>query len=1180
MALRDAARLVGPFRALAIAYIVIGILFVFPRITDDGVAYFAETRSLLLDGDLDLANEYAVDVDRYSPGGEAGPRAVVPRDPDGTFQHQVNLGIVVLQGPFLVLGHIASATVNFVSRLFGGDAVFSMDGFALPYVLAVSFGANALVAGGLAILATFLSPFVGRWPAIGGALAVWLGSMLFFWSTQRPAHAHAPLIFVECLFVVLFLSRGRQLRDWVAWFVLGALWGLLVTTRPVTVLYAVVPLGYLVAAGIVPAVRLWGAHSTSTVASFRAALTVAGTAAVAGLAFLAGSFLGRVPQIAFGHDLSLLGSGYYEETGYLTRANLGAPVAGLSSLLFDPMQGLLWWSPVVVLGIVGLLAFWRRGRLIGISAVVWGGAAWAFVGLLDEPARFGGFDAASRHLVDATPVYVIGVAGLLGLARQLLRGRRREEAREATEPREVAARWWRGSPRGRTALGVTIVATVVAAVAWSMLAQVAGSIAPVGGLPPWERVATIVGDPTILGRLWYTPATGLAAEGRVFLGGQVAQGVLNADLRAVGAAVAGTAWLLIVGAIPLIGGEWAFRQARRRRFVTPRPGWRRPPFQVRAVRRVTVWLPWLVMVAFLTALALPALMPPGGIRNGARITFRTWDGRTTARPPGTVTGIRFGQSPQGNAIVVPPRPAPPDVTSSLDTISRGTFVDIGAGRDVLVPAPFGWDVVTHVTLWFGPTFDRAAAVNVSVAWADNPTPARRVTLGAEQLALGVVPVPVPIHVAGQAGAMLLIRVEPVAGAPAPQVSVHGSTLAFQLSGLQSRFIPFMLIDDVVFAPSLADLTLPENASVEFGEAGGRMRIGPWGPEQLLRWSTSSGWLLPGPTTVPGSWGESTARSPAAGPLVVVLDAPAPISAFDASMLVTSYGDSPGGAATIEISTDGLTFRPLASMTPDVARRQGRVSGSADLAAPVSRIWLRLDADPSTGVIGINAAWFDLELDVPQGTVGSFQTRDIAIEGDRPGDPGVATIEVTAAGPTGIRLLAIRALSAVPRTIVRVAGPAGVVLATFGLAAAALIVRRRSRVAALGLVAWAGIGLLCATTLAPRVILVPSALAFDQGTGEGLTIGRERVDSNAPDTEYLSPLVSLPRGSLARIHHIDGDGVAEARIRELGTDGSSGPWQPHEVLLDRHGGAQVGIPFHNPGSRLDEIEIDAAPWTGR
>nr|MBA2557843.1 hypothetical protein [Chloroflexota bacterium] len=504
-----------PLAALFLVYLVVVIGFVVPRITADGVAYYAEARSILFDGDLDLANEYALDSQVYSPLSDAGPRAFLPRDELGRFQHNVNVGIVVLFAPFLLVAHGIAFLLNLVGL------ATPMDGYAQVYVLALSFGTSALLAAAVALMVSYGRTLVGPGIALAGGVAAWLGTSVFYWAVFRPAHAHAPAVLLEALFVVLFLSRARRVDDRLAWFLLGAVGGLMLTVRPVTGLYAAVPAAYLVLvvlgrlrdawraerAGCRPGRpgdegRRSGSRGVGAVAP-RSEIRALGVSlvspAIAGLLFLAGSFLGRLPQFAFARDLSLFGTSFYSDSGYLDDGLAGTPLDGVASLVVHPLQGNLWWAPLVPLSLIGLAAFWRRDRLTALAGVAWAALIWGFVSLLGVPERFGGFGLESRHLVEATPVYMLGAMGLLALGRDAVRALLR---------------------LGRLTLARTVALAagfgMVAVVAWNVLAHVASLIIQVAGASPAERVLRLLARPPVLGRLYLDRATLEAPEGRVF----------------------------------------------------------------------------------------------------------------------------------------------------------------------------------------------------------------------------------------------------------------------------------------------------------------------------------------------------------------------------------------------------------------------------------------------------------------------------------------------------------------------------------------------------------------------------------------------------------------------------------------------------------------------------------------
>ncbi len=1054
---------IGPFAALFSLYLLLGIFVVIPRITADGVAYYAETRSLVFDGDLDLANEFAVPIESYSPMGDAGPRALVPRDLDGSFDHNVNLGIVVLFGPFFLAAHAIAAVLGALSSVLGGTAPFAADGFSKIYVLAVAFGTNALVAAGLGLLAAYLAPLVGRGVAIAAAAAIWLGSSLFFWSTQRPAHAHAPLVAVECLFVVLFLARGRSTRHWLAWMAMGALWGLMISVRPIAGLYAAVPAGYLLLESW-RGWRAWTHGPGSDEARARAALRILSPPVVAGAIFLAGSLLGRLPQFVFAGDISILGSGYYTDTSYLRGAVGSDPFGGLASLLFDQMQGVVWWVPIVPLSLIGLVFVWRRDRLTAVAGAAWAGCIWGFAALLEAPERFGGFGLPSRHLVEATPVYVIGLAGLLVAIRDLARRPRPQE------PRRVLLRI------GPAAMALA----VAAAVGWGVLTQLADSLTNVEGQTPAQRVVTVLERPQVIGRLWYSPLTRSAAVGKVEIGGHLAAGVLNIDPAEISAAGVELGWAALIG----LGATAPMALiAQRLRRADPaadiRAGrartvpWRLPN-ERELVRLATAVVPIGLAALLVLGLAAPAFAEPSVGRDGRRLTLRTWDGLAARRASGTVTSIEYGASPTGNAVVLPPRSIRANSLSDPFSATRGTFAPVGEGREAILEPPVDWDVITDVIVWFGPNFDPAAAAEVTIGPEDSLTPTMTETLTATDLALGPVPLRFPQVIHGTAEGPLRLTVRPVGGAPVPDVSVRGDgTLAWQLRGLRTTALPLLAVEDSPVLPDIDPLySLPESTSLVIDEAGAKMRIGPWGPEQILRWSDHPGWLLPGPTTLPGTWGDSTA--PGRGePLVIAIDAPFPITSLTAHAIVTRYAKpaDPGGSISIETSLDGLTWEPLAETAPAIPFRQASVAGRIDPPAATSRVLVRIGLTGAIGSIGLNGLWFDLELAPRANALGTVDSIDVSVIGRTAGTRGFAPMRVGVVGSAGSVNQVMRAWGMASEAALQRPGTIGGAAIAIVLAIAAAFAwrRRLPRLATAGLAVLAAIWLVAAIVTLPRVV---------------------------------------------------------------------------------------------------------------
>ncbi|HSL32590.1 MAG TPA: hypothetical protein VK871_03015, partial [Candidatus Limnocylindrales bacterium] len=582
---------------------------------------------------------------------------------------------------------------------------------------------------------------------------------------------------------------------------------------------------------------------------------------------------------------------------------------------------------------------------------------------------------------------------------------------------------------------------------------VAGAVTDVEGRTPAERVAAIVGRPPVIGRLWYTPGTGTAAAGKVEIGGHLAAGIADGNGAELLTAVAQFAWLGVLGLGVLLPVGLIARKlqvgglARARTRATDPPERLRLRLAPRALARAAlVAAPLGVAGLLVLGLAAPAFAQPAAERDGTRLTIRTWDGRTARRPPGVATSVTFGSSPSGNAVVLPPRPARSNSLSDPYTSTRGTFAPVGGGREAVVLPPVDWDVISHVVVWFGPTFDPAAAAEVAIGPYDDGSPSMTTILRAADLALGAVAVRLPVAVRGVEDEALRLTVRPVDGAPVPDVSVRGDgSLAWSLRGLRSVRLPVLTAGG---SPLLTGVdpfyTLPESSSLVIDETGARMRIGPWGPEQILRASDHPGWLLPGPTTLPGTWGDSTAPGKTGEPLVLAIDGPFPLTSLTAHAIVTPYTDpTPAGAAiTIEASLDGLSWQLLASLAPVETRRQAAVAGRLDLPTVAARVLIRISPTGAPGSIGLNGLWFDLELAAPPNELGAVRSEDLEVFGRTAGSRGFAPLQVEVAGGVGTINRALHGWGTVSGLVLGAPGAFGAMALAIALGAGAVVSRRR------------------------------------------------------------------------------------------------------------------------------------------
>ncbi len=355
------ARLAGPalFVALALAFAYGQRASTGPAVHGDGHYTYLWARSLAFDGDLDLANDYAICGD---PWGLGRPRAPGRRPPNVW-----GVGAAAVWAPLLVVARVVVPADGrpAAERLgcLGARADFALLG-------------SALAAAGAVWLAFRLARrHVGIAPAALGATAVALATPLLFYATVAPAYGHA----ASALAVALALERWDATRGGGPgrWPLLGALVGLAMLVRASNLLLAAVP-----------AIELGAAVARAAPADRR---RTALRAAAAGAACAAAALLVFLPQLLVWR--ATYGRAFLVPQGpHFMR--WGAP--DLAGVLVSQVGGVLAWNPVLYLAPVGLgLALWdRRTRAAGGAAALVlalatyvNAAAWDFSGSGGFPNR-------------------------------------------------------------------------------------------------------------------------------------------------------------------------------------------------------------------------------------------------------------------------------------------------------------------------------------------------------------------------------------------------------------------------------------------------------------------------------------------------------------------------------------------------------------------------------------------------------------------------------------------------------------------------------------------------------------------------------------------------------------------------------------------------------------------------
>lgn len=389
--------------ALALAF-----LLTLPAVTSrlyasDEVQYYAWLRSLAFDHDANFENEYQY---FYEAGVSRSPEFhetfLERQTPAGRRMNFTTLGSALLWAPFYAAGHLAA--------LMTGAAA---DGYSRPYIVAVALG--SAVYGFLAVLlsAAVARRLIGH--GLAASLVVAVGTPLVFYSYVAPVFGHATSAFAVSLMVwTWFRVRER-------WTVAGALavglaGGLVAIVREQDALLCLGP-----ALDFVWFSRRRHGQKTS------------GTLTVA-IAGVAGFVLAFLPQaLAY----ASINGGVQPDATVIRKLTWSSPHA--LGVIFSPEHGLLAWTPLVAVALVGLILLGtnRAGRpetqRVGILLVLMCLSQIYTSGIVESWTVAGSF--GQRRFVALTPVLTIGVAAVLSFTTQVW-------ARRAVVALLVLCIWW------------------------------------------------------------------------------------------------------------------------------------------------------------------------------------------------------------------------------------------------------------------------------------------------------------------------------------------------------------------------------------------------------------------------------------------------------------------------------------------------------------------------------------------------------------------------------------------------------------------------------------------------------------------------------------------------------------------------------------------------------------------
>ena len=377
----------------------------------DGVAYFLYARSLIIDSDTDLTNDYESIADSYSSQALESFEANLSYAPDGK---QVVVpwppGSGLIMAPFYAAGY----AVELIAAIIADRPPDSYG--IIPQFF---FGIGALTYGLLGFWATFYicRDYANAGTACLGTLTAFSAGTAVFYVFLNPSMAHAASFGLVSLLTLLWF---RQWHDGISLKLFAAfslLLGLLITVRFQNIIFGLLALPLLVR------------HLSSGQRISYVRLSLSGLLGLAPLSLLVLHTTNTPPgsdtQIAWANGVITIGE---------VPIDLKSPY--FFDVLFACRHGAFHWSPVFAIGTLGLIvaAVRRDTRALALLTTL---AAQVYLigglGMLGSSAAdgaaspnwnnhwAGGTSFGMRYLTECTPFFAFGVATLLSALTNRLR---------------------------------------------------------------------------------------------------------------------------------------------------------------------------------------------------------------------------------------------------------------------------------------------------------------------------------------------------------------------------------------------------------------------------------------------------------------------------------------------------------------------------------------------------------------------------------------------------------------------------------------------------------------------------------------------------------------------------------------------------------------------------------------
>ncbi|HQA63947.1 MAG TPA: hypothetical protein PK085_02460 [bacterium] len=379
---------------LLLASLAVFVWLNFPsplKIQGDGVFYYAWLHSVFWDHDLDFSNQLAhfADDDYFSRKFTSENI----RTGTGLTPNAYPFGLALMWLPFIFLAHILTNIFYFIRHNF-----FITDGYSYFYVLAVSFAGWFYGAAGLIVVWRILKKFFSERAALLSVLALWLATPWLYYQLFEPTMSHMASLFLASFWLYLLVQiwQGRRVNK----LVFMAVIFLLIAVRWQNSLFVIL---FLPLIGRLSAPQVPVSFQDFVWPSLNSGRW---KAAVKDLMILALP-LGAIAWLQMSAWKIIYGQYLLVPQGYTF---VRPEFHGLYTL-FSSDRGLLLWSPVIVLTMVGFVWLWRKSKFWTAVVLVAFIFQWVINSSLND---LGGGDAfGGRRFIETLPFLALPLAALL-----------------------------------------------------------------------------------------------------------------------------------------------------------------------------------------------------------------------------------------------------------------------------------------------------------------------------------------------------------------------------------------------------------------------------------------------------------------------------------------------------------------------------------------------------------------------------------------------------------------------------------------------------------------------------------------------------------------------------------------------------------------------------------------------